>query len=406
MDDKELIVEDESEELIDEDDNEVVEEVNTSSTNNNGSSDYEIRKKLIRTFLYFVVGFFVLLFILFILSISFKKQYSYAKIEEEMKNAAVKYYKSRKEELPTDSTTDSSVDSDTLISLGYMKEFNKYNKNATSCSGEVTVKYNVDNYIYSTNLDCGKSYKTEYLTDKILSKEDIIDDGYGLYTLNDGYVYRGENVDNYVSIGNNLWRIVKINSDSTMELILNNSVSKVYWDNRYNNDLNSQVGVNEYNVSRIKDDLLKFYNLNPNDNSNKYYLSNDEKNMFVTFDACIGKRSEDDTSRDGSVECSNVLENQKIALLPAYDYMNASVDVNCINTTSKTCQNYNYLSGDVYFWLITASTSKSSLVYVGGDELYTTKAYSTKGLRPVVYMKSTAIYVGGNGTIDNPYKVK
>jgi len=383
--------------------------VNTVDTeeNNNYNNDNNklFRKKILKIFAIVFIVMVMFLLILFIISIVFKKNYTYAEIEDIMKNSAVEFYEDNKKELPKDEDHAVMIESETLIESGYMKEFSRYNKDMSSCSGNVTVKKNGEDYIYTPKLDCGKDYITTVLSEQILKDQNVIVSGYGLYAMNNSYVYRGEIVNNYISLDESLWRIVKINSDGTILLILSNPLStNNNWDNRYNIDRGFSSGINDYSKSRMKDRLEKYYNGKSEDN---IILSNDDKLKLTTFNVCIGKRSKSDTSRDGSVECSQVLENQKISLLPVYDYMNATVDTNCIKTTSASCQNYNYLKGDFDWWLLNGSSENSYSVYnVDSGVVSMTQASQYSGIRPVIQLKNDVLYVSGNGSIDSPYTIR
>lgn len=385
--------------------------VNTVDTeedraHNNRSNDNKLfRKKILKIFAIVFAAMVVFLLVLFIVSLVFKKNYSYSEIEDVMKNSAIKFYKDNKKELPKDESHVVMIESETLIETGYMKEFSHYSKQATSCKGTVTVKKSGEDYIYTPKLDCGDSYTTMTLNEQIIKQQNIVTTGYGLYSINNSYVFRGEKVNNYISLDEAMWRIVKVNSDGTMMLILNNKLSTNNdWDNRYNIDKNYDYGVNDYSKSRIKERLENYYD---GQNQDNIILSDNDKLKLTTFNACVGSRNEEDTSRNGLVECSQVLENQKIALLPVYDYMNASVDANCIKTTSESCQNYNYLNSSFSWWLLTTSPKNSYSVYSINDGVIdSVKASTYKGIRPIVYLKSDVLYVSGDGTENSPYIVR
>ena len=67
-------------------------------------------------------------------------------------------------------------------------------------------------------------------------------------------------------------------------------------------------------------------------------------------------------TKDGKVECSEILEEQEVGLLPAYNFMLASLDENCKTTTSRSCGNNNYLTQfNEDYWLITAVKDKGSI---------------------------------------------
>lgn len=377
----------------------------SNSYNNKNDDNQLFRKKILKIFAIIFAVMVGFLLILFIVSLIFKKNYSYAEIEDVMKNSAIKFYEDNKKELPKDENRGVMIESDTLIESGYMKEFSKYSKSAMSCKGTVTVKKSGEDYIYTPKLDCGEDYITTALNEYILKEQSVITNGYGLYSMNNSYVFRGEKVDNYLSLDNAIWRIVKINSDGTMMLILNDKISvKSDWDNRYNIEKKYEFGVNDYSKSRIKERLDKYYN---GEFEKEIILSDNDKLKLTTFNACVGKRNSLDASRDGSVECSQILEKQSISLLPVYDYINASVDVNCNNTISPSCQNYNYLNNDYSWWLSTAPTTDTySVYYVVSGVVEVTKASLHKVIRPVIYLRNDVLYVSGDGTESSPYVVR
>ena len=65
------------------------------------------------------------------------------------------------------------------------------------------------------------------LADSILSSSSFVYEGEGLYNSNGIYIYKGENVNNYVLFSNMLFRIVKINSDKTIDIVLDDYINKL-----------------------------------------------------------------------------------------------------------------------------------------------------------------------------------
>ena len=58
------------------------------------------------------------------------------------------------------------------------------------------------------------------------------------------YVYRGDDVKNYVSFNNQLWRIVKVDSEGDIKLVLAQYTKDSYvWDDAYNEDKKNSVGI-------------------------------------------------------------------------------------------------------------------------------------------------------------------
>ena len=379
-------------------------EENISNNNSNNNNNDEFRKKILKL-VTILVGIVVLfLLILFIISIFFKKNYTYSELETLLKDSAVKFYNDNKKELPKTDSQAVMIESSTLIAAGYMKDFSSYTKKDISCTGTVTVQKSGGEFIYTPKLDCGNDYITITLKDKIIKEQNIVNADDGLYNLNNSYVFRGENVNNYLQLDNSLWRIVKINNDNTIMLILNDKISQTNgWDDRYNAQKNYSSGINDYSKSRIHDIIINYYN----DSSKDSILSNSDKSKLAEFSVCMSKRSYSDTNRDGSIECSQILEKQNIALLSAYDYMNASIDSGCVNTTSPSCQNYNYLATNYSWWLATADSKDSTHVYyVRNGFISSSEAFEYKSVRPVVYLKNDILYVSGSGSLEDPYKVR
>lgn len=332
------------------------------------------------------------------------KTYTYDDIEKIMTSAAESYFSDHPKRLPTTETQRVEIDVDTLVASEYMKEMVTYTGEEVSCSGKVTVQTNGDGYLYVPNLDCGKSYVTRSLKEVVTNK--VVTEGYGLYEVGDSYVYRGENVNNYLKLDNALWRIVKVTSDGQFMLILDDDMSEsVPWDDRYNSQVGYNVGINTFSASRIKDSILENYNTNEEDRT---ILSDDDRSKTVSFDLCVGKRSVSDTTKDNSVECSEILENQKVGLLTASDFMMGSIDPNCKTVVDYSCQNYNYLATSYKWWLITAVKDNTKEAYgvnsAGVVEVTTTSSYMYPRL--VIMLDSNVLFKSGKGAESKPYKIK
>lgn len=378
------------------------EENKTKKTNKGGNED--LKKKLIFLGAIILGGVLVLFLVLFLLSFLVQKSYSYDEIEDIMRNAAVQYFKDHPNKLPENENQIVEIDASTLSSYEYMDPLSEYTKEGVNCTGKVSVQTNGSDYLYIPRLECGDAYTTTSLKEAVT--QDVVTEGYGLYQVGDSYVYRGELVDNYVQLDLALWRIVKITSDGQFMLIYSGEdISSMPWDDRYNSQVGYNRGINNYSASRIKDSLEELYQSNEEDAA---ILSDDDRSKLVSFDLCIGKRGESDTSKDNSIECSETYANQKLGLLTVSDYMTASLDENCQNVLSRACQNYNYLNNNQRFWLLTATSDNTSDVYgvdtSGVIEMVSASGY--KSPRPVVMLDANVMLDSGKGTLEKPYKLK
>ena len=350
-------------------------------------------------FLLFIILIFVVIIVVKVIK---GNRISYGKIEEKMIIAAKEYYSNDEkgiEEFKEVSNKEISVDIETLTEAGYLKDISKLTPNKEAiCKGKVRVKTNNNYTLYTAFLDCGEDYKTKYLSDII--KKEVVETGDGLYAYNDTYVFRGENVNNYVSFAGKEWRILRINNDNSIRLFETTIREEVVWDNRYNIDVKSKEGINDFDVSRIKDSLEEIYN-------NSEEFDDNAKSHIVPQNLCIGKRKNTDSSKDGYIECSKTYDNFMLGLLQVNEYGVASLDKNCVSPLDKACQNYNYLSGfKTSFWSITANADKSNKVYKFVNTPMVTTANNTSRIRAVINIDANSTFTEGDGTKENPYIIK
>lgn len=350
----------------------------------------------------------VLIIILMLFAGGGSKKLSYSELEEKIVSAGQDYFAANPDKLPKSGTDE--VDVSTLVSAGYMNELSKYTDKGVSCSGKLYVTKTPDDYSYHAKVDCGTNYSTSFMADKI--KENIVTSGNGLYESEQVdpnnseqtikvYTFKGDNVNNYIKVGDYLWQVVKIFEDGRMQVLGSTELARSTWDDRYNVETDHYYGINDYKVSRVKEFILSDVV-----NNKESFLK--IKSLITTHTACVANRSLDDTSRDGSTECTEVLEEQYFSLLPVYDFMNASLDSNCKKALDDSCFNYNYLAYDysVDWWTSTGVLGDSEQVYYVHDKLDSGYAYSNKALRLLAYMDSKVSYVSGTGSEIDPYIVK
>ena len=388
------------EELMDE------EEID-SEEESNKAIDSDAKKKMIR-FMGIIIGIFLLLIIILYLFSLMGRSYSYEKIEEIMEKAAISYFKDYPTSLPSNDGGIVEVDSTNLVVAGKMKDLSYYTKKGVICSGTVRVEKSGSEYLYLPYLNCGDSYITIEFYKKIIEDNPAVSSGYGLYSSKGGYVFKGENLNNYVKLDKALWQIVKINSDNEVIMITKNPVGFTReWDNRYNEDVSYGAGHNDFANSRIKEYLEKLYS-NPNEKNKEDFLSTHDKARLASMDLCIGKIEDTSTTKDNSLECSKKYQNQKVGLLTVSDYLAASVDPNCKSIVTKSCKNYNYLFSKYDWWTITANKNKSYQAYKidSSGLVKSVNSSNYARIRPVVALLNAVKYKSGKGTAEDPYVIK
>ncbi len=365
----------------------------------------QMRKQLIKLMALVVGAIIVLLVVIFIIHLVKGGTKSYQQVETELKKAAMQYYKVQNSLLPTEEGASDQVDDTVLVASDYMKPLDKLRKDE-NCTGKVVVEKINGAYVYTPYLTCGNKYVTKEVYKAVLENGTVTSSN-GLYEMNNEYVFRGEYVNNYIQLGESLFRIVKVTANHELLLISNevNDVSYA-WDDRFNNDRNYQSGINDYRVSRLYDYLRTFYK---SGGEGKITITEAVKEKLTSFSLCVGKRGAEETNNSGAVECQDTLENQMIGVLTASDFINASIDSNCLSLASHSCQNYNYLAAvDSSWWLLTAEQENSYKAFYVNESGYSEAAVSanSKRIRPVVMLSKRAMIKSGNGTIKTPYILK
>lgn len=369
---------------------------------------YSAKSRMLKYLAILIVVFFVIIFFVWFASLFNTKKYTYSEVEDILEQAAKDYFKDYPADLPKGNGDIVEIDYTNLVNAGKMKNLNEYT-GGKKCTGAVQVENIDDDYSYTPFLNCGEDYTTMKLSEAITSQPLAGKGEYGLYkTKNGEYIFRGEQVNNYVEMDMGLWRIVRVTSGGNIVLVKDAEVGKaVPYDDRYNKINEWRSGINSFSASRIKDTLEDLYNINDKD-SDDMFLSKKDKKKLATFDFCIGKRGSTDVSTDNSTECKEVQHNSKVGLLTVSDYMRASIDVDCTTPLSKTCSNYNYLKAKFDWWLATANSDSSDEAYTvtrsGYIKLETTSSYSD--VRPVIYLNERAMIKEGKGTLKKPYVLK
>ena len=318
---------------------------------------------------------------LIILSIV-SKRYDYLEIENMLVESSKNYLKNHKEISLTDEDNSYEIEATSLINEEYLKDLSK-----------------LGSFRYCPILTCD-NYETKIFLDTLLLKENIVENGDGLYKLDDVYRYKGDYVNNYFKFANKTWRLFKIENNKlylVLADIINEKNSTYVYDDRYNYDLESDKGLNDYDSSRIKDTLMNYYN---NDFENY-------KAYIVNHDACKNTRNEADNDFVGAIDCFTTT-NVPISLMAVYDFISASRDKLCLDTMSANCSNYNYLTvAKNKWWLINGTNENTSKVYYvnqNGD-LNLDYASSKKYIRYVITLPDDVLYKDGDGTIDKPYTI-
>ena len=129
--------------------------------------------------------------------------------------------------------------------------------------------------------------------------------------------------------------------------------------------------------------------------------------MMEPYSLCIGKAGSETEIALGS-ECSSVLENQVIGLLPISSYIYDSLDATCKAPAHGTCQNYNYLEADFNWWSLSTDVDNTYRVYsiMSGSSASVVRASALAVPREVLRLTENSVYVSGDGSAANPFVLK
>ena len=344
----------------------------------------------------------ILLIIILVLLQSCERRVSYTKYESKMLVAARKYF-TVSNLIPQGTDEVSYVSLETLVEKGYIKSPEKLLKDS-SCTGFVTLRKNgvmnddasdlSSNYV--VNLTC-ENYNSKSLLSEIM--KDLTETGSGLYLTSDGYVFKGDKVNNYITFYGIKYRIMSADTNGVVKLIKTEPQNITrYWDTKYNIDVDSSVGINIYKDSSILSGLLLDYS------SSKNFLPEAKQHM-ISHDACVGRRTSGDLQISHALDCSEVFENQVVFLPNISDYALASLDINCNSLRAKSCRNYNYLSGILQdAWTSNvASDNTYQVYYFRSGMVYLDNASEYHSYNLVIYIDGDEPVKSGSGTYTDPY---
>lgn len=274
------------------------------------------------------------------------------------------------------------------------------NNNRTSFKLGIKKINDTEEYFFTSILndnEVKKEPNTKPALDASLTSEGLIEDvdDYGLT-----YYFRGNIQNNYVNFANNLWRIVRINGDGTIRLVLNSSLGEL---SSYHSSIETSE---DYKNADINKKLLAFYEneLKTYDNyiANTRYCNeigsttNENDKTYNVYTRII-------TNSIPTFNCLGEKYTSKVGLLTADEVVYAGANAKDEN---KSYYLYNDKIESVW-WTSSLAKTKSDTFYpfvvtTDGKLSDTTSGALYRGLRPVINIIKK-VTVTGNGTLDNPY---
>ena len=224
----------------------------------------------------------------------------------------------------------------------------------------------------------------------------------GLYvdsTASDRYIYKGTAVNNYVKFDSQLWRIVAIEPDNTVKIMLASSATTIPWDSDSKIEWSSATINNYLNMT--------------------FYSSISDTNKLIRRPINIGTIYDTGTmTKNEIIEQENRVqytpaENEgHVTLISAADYLKATTDASCTANAfnNNNCKSWIYLNnGSSGVWAINSAidpnnTSLKLATYINASGALS-KIATTTGNRmyPVVYLNPDVKISTGSGTEGSPY---
>ena len=264
----------------------------------------------------------------------------------------------------------------------------------TSFSLNVEKIEDVEEYFYMTILNNNELKKTTTVVGEEISStnegliEDKDDDGATYY-------FRGAVDNNYVSFANLIWRIVRINGDGTVRLVLNETIDTL---STYNTEETS------FKETALYDSLETFY-----ENNLSYYEKNIANSKFCSETSITDNKynayTRIITNEIPTFNCLGTSFISRIGTLTVDEIVYAGALYDEENT------NYYLYNSEIenLWWTSSLARKDDSSIYpflVSPNGSLTESVASTlyRGVRPVINL-SRNTKVSGSGTLTDPYTV-
>lgn len=222
----------------------------------------------------------------------------------------------------------------------------------------------------------------------------------GLLSMEDdlgtSYYFRGAVTNNNVSFAGFNWKIVRINGDGSVKLVLDGIIEEIgsYYDNEFG-----------FAQSTALEILNRFYETELVNHSNyiaSYKFCNDT--ILETDNTTFSAYNRTVVNKIPTFVCLGETTNQKIGLLTIDEVMLAGA------STSDNTSYYLYNSDiETDYYTMSSARYVNNVYYpfivtTNGAIDYNTSGELLRGIRPVINIIKTA-RVTGDGTQDNPYQI-
>lgn len=219
-------------------------------------------------------------------------------------------------------------------------------------------------------LDNNKSEEVKVLADHI---RDHNSENNSFKNISGDYYFEGTDVNNYLKYSNLIWRIIKVNSNDTVTLVLDNSITTLA--------ANSKSYTNSY--------IDMWLNTSNKDNTGILENNLNKTNDYLTYTNTCN----DTIDNNKNITCKSHIDNTLITVPSLSDYVN-------------TGGQKGFMNNKEYYYLINAN-NEGKLWYIDENGVSKTSDGSDiLGVKPVITIKKNIKLIAGNGSQNNPYIIE
>ncbi len=226
-------------------------------------------------------------------------------------------------------------------------------------------------FYYYSKQSMNKKIEAQTLNGLIIQNNPL-SEADGLHQDKEGYFFKGNVSNNYVSFANRMFRIIRINSDNTVKVVSEDLVSSFPWGEK-----------SSYQDSNLQNWLNK----TDKEHSGVYYHTIPSIDKFL-----VKTTYTEDILKDDQVVTSKKKYQDFVTTLSIDDYILANGKSSFLNTSK-------------IFYLLGLNSEKENLYVEEDGSIQSCDSLSGYGVRVVFTFKNNLAISGGDGTKENPYVI-
>lgn len=205
----------------------------------------------------------------------------------------------------------------------------------------------------------------ELIGSSITNSTPYVTEGEGLYRIGGASIFKGDNVNNYLYFANEMWRIVTVNADGSLEVTTDKYI----------------------NALSFNDEAVAFNKSNLNKYLNEVFLKTLNMDYLSQTAYCL-----DEVEDIASITCKDIVSTDYVRILGVSEFLNSKVE------------GKSYLSSEDGYWIY--NTSSEGAWHTSGVSLSLSSYTEGYLVKPVVRIKNSVQLLGGKGSLNDPYYIE